>query len=199
MKRLAFLPTPYEAVMLTILSVAILGIFTIMPVVRNVNAPVYTFFSEKIGAFITRQLAHLNTPRITTILTFLLWATVGALAYTLMWSIGSLIRSYREDISPFHGLILPQGYSAKLSVSTRITRIIVRSIATAGLVFWAIFFLAKVLPLSVNQFVTALSQIDLLSIAGIFLAIFYMTGGLFLFIVLTRLIVLKKRVFHSAD
>jgi hypothetical protein len=191
------IPTGYEVAGFTTASIALLLVITVVPIIRNVNSPTYEFMSSSIGTWLTDTIQRLNTPRITSILTFVLWALAGALFYILFWSILSLLKSYREDVDPFHGLIVPKDYRANIGLHTRIARIVVRSIAMVAFVVWIWVFFAKLLPFSVNQFVSALTTIDQLSIAGGVLAVLYVAAGLYVFAVSWRLILLRRRVFGS--
>ena len=101
MSKNIFVPTKYEAVSMSAFAVFVLFALSAMPIIKQSNIDVYLFLSDRLSNWIHLRLVDLDTPLITSVVTFLLWAVVGALVYILFWAGVLVFKDIDTHISPF--------------------------------------------------------------------------------------------------
>ena len=194
-KQLIFVPTWYELAYLFISSFAVLTFSIIVPILRQFDATNYHFIGDTTGTFIAKYLVKLNNPHLVKPITLLLWMLIGALVYLLLWVVITTFKTYEDDISPLHGLVVPRGYTRHRELTTIIARVLLRTFAGIGFIFWVVIFFGGTLPYSNATFLDSLSHLSIMSIPQVLFATVQVTVSIYAFIVLIRLLLLRKRIF----
>ncbi len=195
MKQRIYLPTIYEFIYLFTVSLALLTISLLVPIFKRLDTENYSFVGDTTKNFVSNYLAKLDNPHLVKPLTVLFWMIIGAIVYVVFWIIGATFKTYEDDISPLHGLLAPKDYKKGSELPRSITRVLIRTLAVLTTVAWLVIFLGSTLPYSNAKFLEALNNIDLLSILRALYATLQIVVSLFVFIVLLRLILLRKRIF----
>ena len=194
-KKTLFVPSLYELEYLFITSFAVLTLALIVPALRQFDATNYHFIGDITGSFISRYLVKLNNPSLVKPITIIVWMIIGALVYLVLWMVITTFKTYGDDISPLHGLVVPRGYNRSREKHTIIARVVTRTLAVAGFIAWLVIFFGGTLPYCNAIFLTTLSHVSVLSFLKALFATVQVTVSLYTFIVLIRLVLLRKRIF----
>lgn len=190
-------PTKYELISIPAVSVALLFLMSAGPILKQSNINVYLFLSDRISGWIDLRLDSLNTPKMNTLVVFVLWAVVGALVYLLLWGVISAVKDFRSDISPFRRLMAPRGAASKGSLGLASARTVLRIVAALVLFAWTLYVLQAVIPYAVLLFGNALVRIDWYSPLQFIIATGLTAVSAYVFMILSRLTFLKHRLFRS--
>ncbi len=143
--------------------------------------------------YVSSLSQYLDNPVINSGGVFVFWMLVGVIGYALVAGVGMIIHAYSSDLS-FSEYVRPvEGRSEKLE---KFLRFLLRSMALFGLIAWFVGTVWFVLPWVDMQFgeMFAYGYIPL----GI-MAYFVMVAWLFVPIFLSRLFVLRARVYDPAS
>lgn len=192
------MPTKYEAASMSAFAVFVLFALSAPPIIKQSNIDVYLFLSDRFSGWIHLRLEGLDTPLITSVVTFLLWSVVGALVYILLWAGVTVVKDLDSHISPFRRLMIPRDIKVKKSIGLALARIGVRLTACIALIAWIIYSFEAILPYAVLLFGNAFVRIDRYSPVQFIIAFLLTMAVFYVSTVLARLIALRSRVLKSS-
>lgn len=196
-KEKIYAPTLYEAIFLTLIGAALLITAVVLSALKSYDVLNYNFFSTTAKNFVDTRLNFLNTPRWSTILTFVLWMICGILVYLAVWFVSIVFISYREDSLPLRGFLTPRGYKRDKEIFTVVARGLIRFLAILLSIIWFVVLLSTILPYLTIVFAGALSPFTFRSPPTLLVVSALLGAGLFVLLVCMRFIFLRKRLFAS--
>ncbi|QQS69039.1 hypothetical protein IPP75_03900 [Candidatus Saccharibacteria bacterium] len=191
MKPKIYLPTAIQCIGLPLLVL-------LLTALANVTLIRQRFFSTDSGDIALGYVAmvgyRLDNDAVNGFGVFLFWALVGALGYAIAGLLVFLVHSFRSELD-FKQYIAPMSSkSAGEAHRVEVIRLLVRSIALAGLIVWVVLSLSFAIPYLDKLGKELVVSGDVIS--GILLVV---CGGIHVFIpiLLSRLFLLRARVFGS--
>ena len=190
MKEKIYLPTTTQVILIPfcVLVALLLSHYTLIK---------QKFFMDETGVianeYVSSLAQYLDNPVVNGSGVFVFWMLVGIVGYAIVAGLGMIIHAYASDVT-FSEYVRPvEGRSEKLE---KFLRFLLRSIALFGLVAWFVGTVWFVLPWVDMQFgeMFAYGYIPI----GI-MAYLLMVVWLFVPIFLSRLFVLRTRVYDSAS
>lgn len=191
MKPKIYLPTAIQCIGLPLLVV-------ILTALANVSLIRQKFFSTDSGDIALGYVAmvgyQLDNQAVNGFGVFLFWALVGALGYAIAGLLVFLVHSFRSELDFKQYIATMSSKSAGEAHRVEVIRLLVRSIALAGLIVWVVLSLSFAIPYLDKLGKELIVSGDVIS--GILLVV---CGGIHVFIpiLLSRLFLLRARVFGS--
>ena len=193
----AFIPTIFEIVVLTFVSLAALIAVNILPALRAGHVEDYSLFSDYTRDFVERLVAPIENQQTSNIIVIMLWLSVGVISYLVVWVIATIIHAYQNDLPPSHGFILPRGIIQRKVWYSALGRVLVRVLATIGLLYWTYLLLGSIFPFASSSFLEAVTELPQMWPLVILSSVLLTAISLFVTIILLRSIFLRERVFGS--
>lgn len=191
MKPKIYLPTAIQCVGLPLLVL----VFTAL---ANVTLIRHRFFSTDSGDIALGYVAmvgyQLDNDAVNGFGVFLFWALVGALGYAVAVLLVFLVHSFRSELDFKQYIATMSSKSAGEAHRVEVIRLLVRSIALSGFIMWGIVSVSYAVPCLDKLGKELIVSGDVVS--GLLLIV---CGSLTLFIpiVLSRLFLLRARVFGT--
>lgn len=193
----AFIPSKTEALGLlggSFLALLSLNMLKAVRVFGNVDYSQLTLYLQD---KIEKLLAPTNNQRASTVLTMVLWMTIGVAMYIIVWTIARWLASYRRDVAETKGMVLPANFDKNADWHQSVFRIAVRLLSTIAFLYWLYLLLAWILPFASGLFLDSIKALSVDSIAAVIIAVVSLAGSIFVAMVFARCIVLRERVFES--
>ncbi|MFZ2513760.1 MAG: hypothetical protein WAW63_04865 [Candidatus Saccharimonadales bacterium] len=191
MKPKIYLPTAIQCIGLPLLVL-------LLTALANVTLIRQRFFSTDSGDIALGYVAmvgyRLDNDAVNGFGVFLFWALVGALGYAIAGLLVFLVHSFRSELDFKQYIATMSSKSAGEAHRVEVIRLLVRSIALAGLIVWVVLSLSFAIPYLDKLGKELIVSGDVIS--GILLVV---CGGIHVFIpiLLSRLFLLRARVFGS--
>ncbi len=190
MKDKIYLPTPMQAVLIPLLTLAGL-------VITHYSLIQQKYFITESAAianvYIAAYASYLDNPVINNTGLFVFWLLVGALGYVVVVGIGMIIHSYASDLTPAQYIHPVEGRSDKIE---RSIRFFLRSAALFVLIAWFIETFWFLLPWVDTKFgeMIAYNYVPVGVMAYIILL-----ANFFIPVFFSRLLMLRTRVFVPGE
>jgi len=191
MKQKIYLPTALEALVLPIT-------LTVVFCTANAGLMRQRYFSTESSEAMLGYGYMLgykfDTPAVNGFGVFLFWVIIGAIGYAIAALIVLIVHSFLSELKFKQYISSMSAPTVKRARHLELTRLLIRSVAIAGIAAWFAAMVKYILPLLQQNFGSLLQQNDI--VAGLS---FVVVGSvaLFLPIILMRLFVLRVRIFGN--
>ena len=185
----ALIPTQAELIFLPLVSLFLLLFFSFDKITRDLGLTIDLVSMPE--SFIS---AHeiINTKILPNVATAVVWAAIGLVLYLVAWVIVDSVSQANKANSLTHRFIYPSREKIHSFRFTLFGQLYIRALASILLIFWS-FFLINVISTMAEYFYDSGWSL------GIVLSVFYLSLYLFLSAPITRLIVLRPRVWTDIE
>jgi len=191
MKQKVYFPTAVEAFVLPVSLVVVFGL-------ANATLLKQRFFSTESGQVVLGygdMLGYkLDNQAVNGFGVFLFWVFVGAICYSSAALLLFIIHSFRSELTFKQYVSSMSAPAVERARHVEMMRLLIRSAALAGILAWSAAMAKYVLPFLQHNFESFVLKSDIF--AGVLFLVFG-SVALFLPMVLTRLFVLRVRVFGT--
>lgn len=195
----AFIPTVFEIAMLTLISILALALVNLLPALRAGQVENYSLYGGYLGDFIENLIAPIENQQTSNIIVIGFWATVGLISYIVVWAVINVIHAYKNDIPPSKakGFIMPRNSEQKDIWYSSLGRVLIRVLASLGLLYWLYLLLGSIFPFASSNFLLAVTELPRMWPVAVLSSIVLLVISLYVMIILARCIFLRERVFQS--